>query len=566
MRRAVLTCVAALVLGACAGMPTGGPVQSVVDTDDRPGSTLRYSPAPPVPGASPQQVVSGFLDAMLAYPVSRGVAAQYLTPAAAETWRPSSRTQVYTAPSVGAPRSLGGGRAELTLRMRTESVLDAQGRYSEDDRDSVREIELARVDGEWRIAAPPAGLLVTEKFVADYVRPFSVYYFDRSGDRLVPDLVHLVVGDTLPTSLVTSLAGGPAPTSGAVSTSVPDAQRLRPSVPISDDGVADVEFMDAVEELDAAAQNRVAAQLAWTLRQVPSLSGFRLVGGTAALSADGTSVQSVDSWGRYGPPRDDRGPWAVEDGALVELRGSATRDVAGAWGEDTDGATRVVATSRRVAAVLSDGSAVRVTDQRGDAAQDVPAEDVSDLSWAPGPALVVVDAPAGGTRVRAIAGGEATTLPSTGLADRSLTALRLSPDGGRYAATTEDGALLVGAVAVDEDGRPARLGRPRRLAPTVEGARSPAWATSGTRLSFLGDSDAGAQVFAVNVDGSGLEGADRGGAALLPDVGARQLVTDRGDTPALWVVDARDRLWHLPPGGSWSLVDAGEVTSVAASG
>ena len=36
-----------------------------------------------------------------------------------------------------------------------------------------------QVDGQWRIANPQPGLMVTDKFFDDYFRPFDLYFFDR---------------------------------------------------------------------------------------------------------------------------------------------------------------------------------------------------------------------------------------------------------------------------------------------------------------------------------------------------------------------------------------------------
>jgi hypothetical protein len=67
--------VTVLVLSACAGIPTSGPVTKVAAADDLGQSAVRYTPARPLRGASPEQIVRGFLDAMLAFPTSSRTAA-----------------------------------------------------------------------------------------------------------------------------------------------------------------------------------------------------------------------------------------------------------------------------------------------------------------------------------------------------------------------------------------------------------------------------------------------------------------------------------------------------------
>src|SRR5690606_19267595 len=121
-----------------------------------------------------------------------------------------------------------------------DARLDRQGRYTRSTEDPRRTYRLEQVDGQWRIANPQAGVMVTRTYFDDYFRSFPLYFFDRPGSRLVPELVHQAVGEQLPTGLVTALARGPGRDS-AFRTYVPGAGSLRPSVTVSDD-VADVEF------------------------------------------------------------------------------------------------------------------------------------------------------------------------------------------------------------------------------------------------------------------------------------------------------------------------------------
>ena len=92
-----------LLVGGCGSIPTSGPVTRVADDKGFGESTVRYAPALPVPGASPQEIVLGYLDAMLAFPVSTGTASAFLTPSAAKSWRPLDGVRVYSRPKVSAP-------------------------------------------------------------------------------------------------------------------------------------------------------------------------------------------------------------------------------------------------------------------------------------------------------------------------------------------------------------------------------------------------------------------------------------------------------------------------------
>lgn len=561
-RGATSAIVVMALLGGCAGMPDGSPVRAVEENDDVAGSTVRYDPAPPRPGANPQQVVRGYLDAMLAYPVSRAVAAEYLTPDADEDWRPSARTEVLRDPEIGLPQDSGRSGTTVELTRHVVADLDAQGRRTARDEPDVDAFRLERVDGEWRISNPPPGLLVTEKFADDYIRPFPIYYFDGSGTRLVPDLVHLVVGDTLPTALVTSLARGPSSESSAAQTFVPPVEELRPSVPISREGVAEVEFSGDMEDLSGLDVQRLSAQLVWTLRRLEGVEGVRLLGVTGLRLPGGSTVQSLDSWGRYAPREPSGGPWAVVGDAVVEVPGGEVRAFDGPWGEDGAGVVRAAVSERRVAALLTDGDTVRLGQRDGTDLTDVPGEGVLDFSWTPDDELVLLDRPDGATRVRLLGGGEARTPDTVGLG--RVRTLRLSPEGGRYLALDDRGRVLIGGAVRDRDDRITALTRPRVLEVDRDGLRSPVWVDS-TRVAFLAATDLGRQVHTVNIDGSDLDGGVGLDAALLPDVDPRTLVLGQDDE-VRWVLDVRGRLWFLGAGGSWSRVDSDQVTSLSPRG
>ena len=95
-------------------------------------STVRYAPVVR-PGGVPQQIVRGYLDAMLAYPVSTGTAALYLTPEAARSWRSSEGVTVYTNPEVTLSETVlrDAERESVVVDLRTSPVarLDRQGHF-----------------------------------------------------------------------------------------------------------------------------------------------------------------------------------------------------------------------------------------------------------------------------------------------------------------------------------------------------------------------------------------------------------------------------------------------------
>jgi hypothetical protein len=561
-----------VLVSACAGIPSSGPVKKVADDSGFGQSTVRYTPARPADGATPQQIVRGYLDAMLAFPVSSGTASAFLTPDAAKNWKSLSGVRIYASPEVSGPTPAArrdddpaeGDRAvDVRLRVAQDARLDAQGRFTRSRSTPEVPYRLERVEGEWRISNPQPGLLVTRKFFSDYFRQFDIFFFDRPGKRLVPEPVYLAVGDQLTTALVTSLVRGPSALGDRpIRTYVPEIKALRPAVPVDDEGVADVEFTSDFGALSESAQDHLAAQIVWTLRQVPDITAVRLVGGTTALSTNGGTVQPIDSWGAYGPSITRGHAYGVSGGKVVEVDENEVRPLSGAWGKDARRSVTVAVDDSGVAGVLAGRSKVRVTNRKGTDARVYNGDRFIAPRWDDG-VLWLVDHAGRQSRVRIVSSAGLRTLDIGSLAGLDVSAFSISPEGSRYAvtATSGGGSLYVGSILRDAKDRILGLGDPIRVSTTAERPRSAVW-SSGSELTFLAESGSGEQLYAVAIDGSATTGGIIGGGPLLPDVDADTLVIGTGQTPPRYVTDARHRLWYLAPGGSWIMVDSTGITGL----
>lgn len=525
----VLTLVAALLTG-CAGIPTSGPVERVEDEAGLGESTVRYTPSGPIPGMTEAQTVRGFLDAMLAYPVTHRVAAEYLTAEAAQQWRPGGGTTVYTEAQVFS-ESVGSSRIDLSTDVR----LDEQGRLTPAGGNRRIEFDLARIDGQWRISNPPDGALVSRDWFEDYVRAFDLYFLDETGRHLVPVPVHEVVGDQLATSLMTSLALGPQPDSApGLTTAVPPADDLRASVPVVA-GVAQVDFSRRVGELSTTTQKRISAQVAWTLRQVPAVTDIQITGDGTVVAPTGDLVQDAGGWASFGPDKSRRWAYVVAGDIVHQVGPRAQQPVPGAWGRSDEGASAVVVAEDRAVGVWADRA--RITAADGSDALEVtgqgflrPVLDIDAQAW-------LVDRPGGRARVRVHDGTSLSLVPSPGLAD--VSSFAVSPDGTRYAATA-GGRLLLGGV-VRAEGRVVRLTRPVEQS-TEDPARQVVW-VDGSRVAHLGPR--GTQIRSARIDGTGAVDAWPGGGQLLPDIVPVGLVATAAASPDLYLIDADGGVWML---------------------
>ena len=235
LTQGVLAIAVMVALSGCIGLPEDGPVLDAEVAGER--SQERVSSIdgrPPQPGASRLEVVKGFLDAMMAWPISTSIAKQYLTDDAAEEWRPNA-TVIYT--SLGQPREDG---STVTIPMRDAALLDDSGGWRGSipaDR-STLEFQMTVEDGEFRILEPMDALVVTSDWFKHRYRQASLYYFDPAAQVLVPEPVFVPVGESFATNLVNALLAGPPPRlHDVVQTFIPSGLSVGLSVPVVD-GVA----------------------------------------------------------------------------------------------------------------------------------------------------------------------------------------------------------------------------------------------------------------------------------------------------------------------------------------
>ena len=550
-----------MAVGGCAAIPTSGPVSEVPDDRSMGQSTVRYSPALPVDGASPGEVVRGYLDAMLAYPASTRTAAAFLTPDAAESWDRQSGVTVYRDAKVASqPETVAGSEStQVGVDAMETGRVDVEGRYEEGRGVRSTGYTLVRSDGQWRISDPQPGLMVTAKFFADYFRPFNLYYFDRPARRLVPQLVHLLVDDRLAAALVTALARGGDEEVGQTRTFVPEVDDLRATVPV-EDGVADIGFTSEVS--DEADAGRLSAQVIWTLRQVPGVETARISVGAGPIQPNGTALQPLSSWQEFGVSESDATVHALQGDRVVEVDRSEVTAIDGPWGEGTGGAVGVAVSEDRVALVGSDRGAVRIARRTGDVELTIDGEDLIDPVVDVDGDFWLVDRPGGATQVRSVTPGpfaRVREVEAPELADLEVRSFEISADASRYvvtAGTGESTTVRVGRIERGENGAVTGLSPPSRLDATVRSKQSAVW-SDASRVSYLAGGLSGVQVRTVLIDGSSASANVPGGRAMLSGVTADRLVVSSGPDQSSYITDRRGRLWYLTGSGSWNRVDDG---------
>jgi len=242
------------------------------------------------------QIVQGFLDASASFDGNHAVARAYLTEEASVAWNPSAGVQVYE----GSPTVTETGRL-ITVSAPRAGSISSIGRFeiAEPGEELRERFTVVRVDGEYRIARVPAGLVLSNADVDRAFRSYAVYFFNPGFTTLVPDARLIpVIGPALPTTLVTRLIEGPNDwLRPAVRTGFPSGVTLTiDAVPV-DGGVATVDLTAAVRLADDRTLQALSQQLVWTLKQLPEVSSVLITSEGVPVSVPGVaSPQPRDSW------------------------------------------------------------------------------------------------------------------------------------------------------------------------------------------------------------------------------------------------------------------------------
>lgn len=516
---ALVAGLALLLPAGCVSLPESGPVvetRSVGNSDDVPG--IFIDPLPPQAGDSAADVVKGFLDAMTATPIQANTARQFLAKDAQASWNPELETVTY------ADASTPQGNSRVSVTLTGADLLDERGAWQGPlgSFDEILQFSMVVEDGEYRIASAPNQLIVPESWFEQRFRQVSLYFFDPNARTLVPEPVFVPRGQQLATTLVQGLLQGPGAALAGVSQSfVPTGLDVGLSVPVSQDGVAEITLTGDSGQQTPEVVELMLAQLSWTLRQEPAIRAFRvsidgrqiqLPGGVSEFEVDtgeqydpaGQQASSLlfglrDGLLVYGPPESLQpveGPLGVKD---FGLRSVAVNMSAGtAAGVSGDGRSILTAPVRTV-----DGPVTEVLSGATDFLQ--PAWDLSDRLW-------LVDRGSDGARVSYVENGHVRPVEVPGVSGRTVKSFLVSRDGSRFVAVVRGrrhDSLRVGRIGY-ADGRVSRVTRPHRI--NWEGVpdlrvRDIAW-RSPTAVAVLRRASGLPEVRTFSVDGapSGLDG------------------------------------------------------------
>ena len=545
-RRVVVAVAAALALSACSTVPTSSPTVPITQVPTRQDTEVGIEPLAPEPGASPEDIVRGFIDASASTARGHTVAREYLTPAAADSWADDGGVTVIEPGFAAVTREQG----VVQLTARAVGTVDQRGVFDVSGDPFTRDFAVQQVDGEWRIADPPDGLVLLEPDFERVYDQLNAYFLDPTRERVVPDPRYLVGGEAQPTALVQRLFEGPSPAlRSAVVNPVAGLSLRRP---VTVQGSAASVDLTGLPTDPEPPLTEISAQLVWTLEQAGIRSVEVLVEGEAVVLPQTPRAQTTDDYASFDPdavPVDAVGHYIDDAGALrLADQGDPAPGPAG------EGAYRL-----RSAAVSADSDSGELTFMVGvgtgeDGPQLVagpyggtlaPVYKRGDEFTRPTVAATrseVWTVRDGSTVVRVLPGATPQEVDAPTLADlQPVSALQLSPDGVRVAlvAGGTRTSLYVGTV-VRGDESTVSLRDLREVNGGLDDPIDVTWLSADT-LMVLADDASGAEVvpWEVGVDGWGLAEVPTSGLTGRPPVsiGAapnREPLVSAGDDGTMW--------------------------------
>jgi len=514
-------------LAACATVPTSGPIEQgpVVDSGES-AQFIRVIAAPPSVGAGPKEIVRGFLEANASLEADHAIARRYLTPSASEAWEPDASTTVYEQSSL----ALSGDSADaITATLAVSSRLGPDGSLETVDPTEAEKLvyRLEQIDDgpsgvpQWRITDPSPGVLISDVDLRRAYRQYQVHFPSERSSVLVPDSRLLpVLGPSLPTALAEQVLAGPAEwLEPGVRTGSPIGTELAlGAVPVND-GVAVVDLTDQALAATDVQRRDLAAQLTWTLTQVPGVSYVQLRAGGESFDVPGApELMDRGVWEDRDPDALTRGPLGDLSVPYFTLEGSAVVRVAGsnraaltieAPQADTLIELGVSLDLRTAAVVSQDRTTLWVVPLDGSAGETgVEGRDISGASFDVDGRAWYTDA---GRPMRLASDDQAREVP---VRSEDFTAkvssVHLARDGVRVLLVA-GGELYLGAIHTE--GGELVIGSVHRIATSVEGVLDAAWRDSVTLDVLAPVESGGLQVLRVDV-GSGQ--AQRLGAPPVP--------------------------------------------------
>ncbi|BDZ38744.1 LpqB family beta-propeller domain-containing protein [Microbacterium suwonense] len=486
--RLLVAAATALLLAGCAGLPTSGaPNPGLAIGED--GEVPVFTPIAqgPQPGAGPEDIVDGFLEASMTPAGNWETAQEFLTDDFRQAWKPGTSvtidksvlTRQFDA-SVDAEDDTAT-TAEVKAQFDQVASVDVNGAYSATSKPATATYQLQRTEGgEWRISKAINGIVLDAETFLQVYQKYALKYFDPSWTHLVPDVRWFPRRPAMATTISRALITGQpsewlAP---AVRTAFSaDMSLAGDAVTVDPSQVASVALSRTVLSASSSELARMRTQLEASLAGAGvsevrfTVDGAPLDAGTVPIDGTivdpGVLVLNDETFGR------------TASGDALEPVGGLTAQIAKI--ADPIRALDVSANASLAAMQLRDGRVFAVTAGNSAELDDrtgliEPSLDPFDYTW-----TVPRDHPDAllAWSARVVRHPIAKAWPGA----ESISHLRVSADGARVAAVvTSNGQrrVLVAAVLRGEDSEPVELGEVHEIGRLPGAAHGLAWIGSDT--------------------------------------------------------------------------------------
>ncbi len=519
----------AVALAGCVAIPSSGGVNQGPLVQPGGGGSFVDLPQGPPKNASKEEIFADFLQAETSSAGGYGIARQFLTAKAAQSWDPTKSVLIREKPA--SPQDLGDNTFEYTVS--TNSSVNALGVYSQQSTNSDESLTFtfSKVKGQWRINGLPDGIILSRDGFDNSFGEYPIYFYDPDFHYLVPDVRWFPIGTTVPNRIVAALIAGPSDwlQQGVVTTAFPAGVTAGSPVVIHNNSAV-VDFSADAASAKPLERARMYQQLQTSL-QSEDLSTISMTAHGAPMpvtdlsAANQQVVASVNSsplvlkgkqFGFF-PRLDSFGALSTQ---IVSLAPSAI----------------VLDRAQSTAAVLAKGRVYRVTgsgqpkliDSRPDLIG--PSIDPSGYVWS----VPSTDASAiVATGSDGISHAVASTIPSRS----TVVSFDVSHDGTRvlmYLVTSAGPELIVAGI-IRHDGLPVSLGELLQLPVSSQQPIDATWVDAST-VAALTSADGGDTVTTYVIGGSTGESSTTEGAVHLAgaqDIDSLRLITGSGEVQQL---------------------------------
>ena len=489
--RALVALVLVAALSGCATLPVSGPVRIGPDlaqpSDD---NSFYYSPSSPVDGASPTEILSGFLSAGTAPQNDYAIAREFLDESIRATWNPNQELLIQRA----TPRITITENGTAFVEVDVSARIDANGRYETLPAGSTRVLEYAFTEeaGQVRLSSAPDTTMVIRPVFDVVFKSYSIFFLDKSKQTLVPELRWFPSNPATGTKLVNALLAGPSSwLADSVVSAIPTGTVLSIDAVTVQREVALVDLSAAALVAELSDRSLMKAQLVATLSQLPTITQVSI---SIERSAQDIPDSQITVSGAQAATL-----LAIGEEGLQALTG-ANQDATSAgvaFFASTEVFDFAVSKSEgKLAAVTEQGVIVtELANPGGDIESVDPRSSFVELDYDPLGYLWLVSS--------SQAFVDSLPIQAPWLAGEQILDFALSPEGSRVAVVLGSGSnqVLVAAVVRDENGVPIRLSSPISIAADIDNPTKIAWFDSVT-VAVVNSEPETANISLVSVGGT----------------------------------------------------------------